>query len=122
VVEVETMRPLFLDTYAAQRRTGSFILIDPASHATVAAGMVREDLSGRQRSASTVAAIAILILSCSPARNRIEKQPEQKWCARGQGIETAAAVVPNRSRRPHRGRSGAAKSRSLMGPPYPSSP
>jgi sulfate adenylyltransferase subunit 1 len=58
VVEVETMRPLFLDPYAAQRRTGSFILIDPVSHSTVAAGMVREVLTG-QRTASTVAALAI---------------------------------------------------------------
>jgi sulfate adenylyltransferase large subunit len=62
VVEVETTRPLFLDTYAAQRTTGSFILIDPASHATVAAGMVREILSGRAASdkkAGAVAAVAI---------------------------------------------------------------
>ncbi len=58
VVEIETTRPLFLDPYATQRRTGSFILIDPVSHSTVAAGMVREILTG-ERSASTVAAIAI---------------------------------------------------------------
>ncbi len=51
VVEVETTRPLFLDKYADQRTTGSFILIDPASHATVAAGMVREVLrAGRAAS------------------------------------------------------------------------
>jgi sulfate adenylyltransferase subunit 1 (EFTu-like GTPase family) len=63
VVEVETTRPLFLDTYEAQRVTGSFILIDAASHATVAAGMVREILSGQSaRDAGKgrpVAAIAI---------------------------------------------------------------
>jgi sulfate adenylyltransferase large subunit len=60
VVEVETTRPLFLDTYADQRTTGSFILIDPASHATVAAGMVREVLSGRAASdRKAVAALAI---------------------------------------------------------------
>jgi sulfate adenylyltransferase large subunit len=58
VVEVETTRPLFLDPYAANRLTGSFILIDPVSHATVAAGMVREVSSGRQ-DAATVAAIAV---------------------------------------------------------------
>jgi sulfate adenylyltransferase large subunit len=58
VVEVETTRPLFLDPYDANRLTGSFILIDPESHATVAAGMVREVLRG-QRDTSTVAAIAI---------------------------------------------------------------
>ena len=58
VVNVETTRPLFLDPYVANRLTGSFILIDPVSHATVAAGMVREVLSGQQDTA-TVAAIAI---------------------------------------------------------------
>jgi sulfate adenylyltransferase large subunit len=41
-VEVETNQPLFLDAYAANRATGSFILIDPFSNATVGAGMVRE--------------------------------------------------------------------------------
>jgi sulfate adenylyltransferase large subunit len=60
VVEVETTRPLFLDTYAAQRTTGSFILIDPVSHATVAAGMVRQVLRGRAASdKKLVAALAI---------------------------------------------------------------
>jgi sulfate adenylyltransferase large subunit len=58
VVDVEATRPLFLDPYEANRLTGSFILIDPVSHATVAAGMVREVLRGRQDRA-TVAAIAI---------------------------------------------------------------
>jgi sulfate adenylyltransferase large subunit len=41
-VEVETSQPLFLDSYATSRATGSFILIDPGSNATVGAGMVRE--------------------------------------------------------------------------------
>ena len=41
-VEVETSQPLFLDAYATSRATGSFILIDPLSNATVGAGMVRE--------------------------------------------------------------------------------
>jgi hypothetical protein len=60
VVEVETTRPLFLDAYADQRTTGSFILIDPTSHATVAAGMVREVLSGRAAGdKKAVAAVAI---------------------------------------------------------------
>jgi sulfate adenylyltransferase large subunit len=58
LIEVETTRPLFLDPYTAQRHTGSFILIDPVSHATVAAGMVREILTGR-RTAGTVAAVAV---------------------------------------------------------------
>jgi len=41
-IEVETNQPLFLDAYATNRATGSFILIDPLSNATVGAGMVRE--------------------------------------------------------------------------------
>ena len=32
------------DAYATSRDTGSFILIDPATHQTVAGGMVREVL------------------------------------------------------------------------------
>jgi sulfate adenylyltransferase large subunit len=41
-VEVETNQPLFLDPYITSRATGSFIVIDPLSNATVGAGMVRE--------------------------------------------------------------------------------
>ncbi|HEX4651998.1 MAG TPA: sulfate adenylyltransferase subunit CysN [Granulicella sp.] len=43
-VELATTRPLFFDPYTANRATGSFILIDPATNATVAAGMIRRGL------------------------------------------------------------------------------
>ena len=43
-VEFRTVAPLFFDPYAANRNTGSFILIDPISNATVAAGMIRQSL------------------------------------------------------------------------------
>ena len=43
-VEIEARQPLFLDAYSATRATGSFILMDPVSNATVGAGMVRETL------------------------------------------------------------------------------
>lgn len=52
-VEVETALPVFADTYRQYRSTGSFILIDPISNATVAAGMIselREDVSDTRRS------------------------------------------------------------------------
>jgi sulfate adenylyltransferase subunit 1 len=39
-VELETSLPLFFDSYSRIRTTGSFILIDPISNATVAAGMI----------------------------------------------------------------------------------
>jgi sulfate adenylyltransferase subunit 1 len=45
VLEIETSIPLFFDSYEHSRTTGSFILVDPLSNATVGAGMIREDLS-----------------------------------------------------------------------------
>jgi sulfate adenylyltransferase large subunit len=44
-VEFEANVPLFFDAYAEDRTTGSFILIDPLSNATVGAGMIQEDLA-----------------------------------------------------------------------------
>ncbi len=41
-VTIKTMEPLFADPYETSRETGSFILIDPATRHTVAAGMVRD--------------------------------------------------------------------------------
>jgi sulfate adenylyltransferase subunit 1 (EFTu-like GTPase family) len=37
---------LVADTYAANRATGSFILVDDATHRTVAGGMISEVLRG----------------------------------------------------------------------------
>jgi len=42
-VEFETHVPLFFDPYSSNRTTGSFILIDSATNATVGAGMIQED-------------------------------------------------------------------------------
>ena len=41
-VDLETHTPLFFDPYKRNRATGSFILIDPISNATVGAGMILE--------------------------------------------------------------------------------
>ena len=46
-VTLETQRPLFFDSYSENRITGSFILIDPVSNATAAAGMIRGAAAGR---------------------------------------------------------------------------
>ncbi len=45
-VRVAVARPLIADLYAANRATGSFILIDEATHHTVAAGMISEAANG----------------------------------------------------------------------------
>lgn len=41
-VSIETHKPLFFDGYRKNRSTGCFVLIDPISNATVAAGMIAE--------------------------------------------------------------------------------
>ena len=46
VVMLHATQPLFFDAYAANRITGSFILIDAYSHNTVAAGMIRNRSEG----------------------------------------------------------------------------
>ncbi len=40
-IEVEAADPLFVDAYKINRETGSFVLIDPHTNTTVAAGMIR---------------------------------------------------------------------------------
>jgi sulfate adenylyltransferase subunit 1 len=44
-VEFETTSPLFFDPYQQNRVTGSFILIDPLSNATVGAAMIKGDVT-----------------------------------------------------------------------------
>jgi sulfate adenylyltransferase large subunit len=53
LLELETSSPLFFDPYDQSRSTGSFILIDPLSNATVGAGMIREDLSPHRANRGT---------------------------------------------------------------------
>jgi len=43
VVEIETSSPLYFDPYRDNTITGSLLLIDPATNATVAAGMILEE-------------------------------------------------------------------------------
>jgi hypothetical protein len=45
VAEIALPRPVFFDAYAENRATGSFILIDPATNATLAAGMIRRGIA-----------------------------------------------------------------------------
>ena len=40
-VQIRVSRPLFVDPYSRNRNTGSLILIDPFTHETVAAAMIR---------------------------------------------------------------------------------
>jgi hypothetical protein len=49
-VRFEALSPLFFDPYAENRTTGSFILIDPLTNATVGAAMIRLALSAETSS------------------------------------------------------------------------
>jgi sulfate adenylyltransferase large subunit len=61
VAEIATTRPVFFDSYADNRATGSFILIDPTTNATVAAGMIRRSVIGDTPSAKQKHAVLLVI-------------------------------------------------------------
>jgi bifunctional enzyme CysN/CysC len=54
-VEIETRGPIYCDCYSEARETGSFILIDPATNDTVAAGMIEKIFTDRPRNATAPA-------------------------------------------------------------------
>ncbi len=53
-ISLRTQVPLLLDKYTRNPSTGSFILIDPNTNGTVAAGMVLHEVSARASSPNTV--------------------------------------------------------------------
>ncbi len=48
-VEIVTTEPIFFDPYRVNQATGSFILVDPATNVTVAAGMIRGEVKTAER-------------------------------------------------------------------------
>lgn len=53
VVEIASLLPLAMDKYEQNRTTGSFVLIDPLTNATVAAGMIRTAAAEREEDKDT---------------------------------------------------------------------
>ncbi|MDT5172943.1 MAG: bifunctional enzyme CysN/CysC [Mycobacterium sp.] len=53
-ITLRTQVPLLLDEYSRNASTGSFILIDPDTNGTVAAGMVLRDVAAQKASPNTV--------------------------------------------------------------------
>jgi sulfate adenylyltransferase subunit 1 (EFTu-like GTPase family) len=51
-VNVSTARPLVFDRYVENRATGSFVILDPATHFTAGAGMISNPLTHTVRSVS----------------------------------------------------------------------
>ncbi len=56
-VRISAAQALYLDSYESNRTTGSFILIDPLTNATVAAGMVVADQPADEQAVSTLSRI-----------------------------------------------------------------
>jgi len=59
VLRIETSRPVYFDPYTRNRSMGGFILIDAASNATVAAGMILAPVAREQRVQRELAPIKV---------------------------------------------------------------
>jgi sulfate adenylyltransferase large subunit len=60
VVEIDAMRPISFDTYRQNHKTGSFVVIDAESNATVAAGMIARPTHPRRAIAEEGRKTAVL--------------------------------------------------------------
>ena len=75
VVRIAASRPIFFDKYAANRGTGSFILIDRVTNATAGAGMI---LSGVEDAAENAAErLARLVRNLVPAGAQLSLPAEE---------------------------------------------
>jgi sulfate adenylyltransferase subunit 1 len=81
IVELETTRPLFFDSYEENRATGSFILIDPRTNSTAAAGMIRRPLAGETEPAAWGHKAAVLILQNDAVTETVEQALLAENCA-----------------------------------------
>jgi len=75
-VEFEANVPLFFDAYSRNRMTGSFILIDPLTNATLGAGMIAEAKAG-QKSGSLDAEIAAISLDRASTSVALSERSER---------------------------------------------
>ncbi|MEZ0366259.1 adenylyl-sulfate kinase [Mycobacterium sp. pUA109] len=69
-ISLRAQAPLLLDEYTRNGSTGSFILIDPATNGTVAAGMVLRDAAGHASSPNTVRHQSLVTAADRMARGR----------------------------------------------------
>lgn len=69
-VSLRTQVPFLLDEYTRNASTGSFILIDPDTNGTVAAGMVLRDVSARTPSPNTVRHRSLVTAQDRPPRGK----------------------------------------------------
>lgn len=92
VVTIETTLPLFFDAYRKNRTTGSFILIDPITNVTVAAGMIEAAAEGRRTERSEI--------SSPQPMNGKSRSPAALWIVGRQFVaEKLAHVAREEGRR-----------------------
>jgi len=72
-VKLKTSKPIFYDPYQVNQKTGSFIIIDPASNVTIGAGMIR---AGSTESGTSDEADAEALIDKSSGR---KKSPNVVW-------------------------------------------
>ena len=84
VVNIETTLPLFFDPYQKNRTTGSFILIDPITNITVAAGMIEAAAEGHP---------AHVGIPSSQSRNGKGRSPVALWIVGRQPVAEKLAQV-----------------------------
>jgi len=82
-VTLKLLRPIALDSYGENRSTGAFILVDPESNSTVAAGMI---IAARSH---TTAGVSILADTWGPVT---AGEREARWGHRGAVIELSGPL------------------------------
>lgn len=102
-VMIATAEPLFFDSYRSNQATGSFVLIDPRSNQTVAAGMIRGAAESQERAASTTAASRDVVANAPNVARGVREdrnghQAAVVWLTGlpGSGKTTIARVVERR--------------------------
>ncbi len=89
-VVIETQRPIYCDPYRRNRNTGSFILVDPMSNATVAAGMI----TGREPGKASFNSSGLANTAQGRSRiTRIEQQSQSGHRSVTVWMETGAEVA-----------------------------
>jgi sulfate adenylyltransferase large subunit len=89
-VQVEAKRPLFFDAYEKNRATGAFILIDPLTNETKAAGMITAAAAG-EKHAQELTAVEFRAGRVTPAERytRAGHRPVAIWLVAGQELPYA---------------------------------
>jgi bifunctional enzyme CysN/CysC len=88
-IQLTTTQPLYYDRYQLNRATGSFVLIDPATNNTVAAGMIRS----KSRSVDQLMADEVVAQPARPKSSNVVWEQEGISLAQREGRHGHKAAV-----------------------------